>query len=74
MVIDSNEVILFLAECAAQRFGSEKDGIFNSACFSSVLQDVFRLENPIDGLFVKLILGGRLCIEYQGSGHWRVRR
>jgi len=68
----SNSVIRFIAWFASKQFGS-KDGVFNSACFSSVITKLFGL--PIlDGYVVKLVLSGRPGItQLSGGSHWRVR-
>ena len=67
-------VIRFLAWLAMKRYGDRGDGVFNSACFASVIHDLLGLPLP-DGHITRLILAGRADIEQLAGGcHWRLAK
>lgn len=65
-------VIKFFAWLAMKRYGDRGDGIFNSACFASVIHDLLGLPIP-DGYVTRLILAGRTDIkQLTGACHWKL--
>jgi hypothetical protein len=74
--IGDDSVLLF-ATIAHRRYGEcfsgDKDGVFTSAQFSSVVSDLLGIES-LDGLVVRLILQGRLGIAACTGGppFWRI--
>jgi len=68
----NGSVIKFFAWLAVKRYGDKEDGIFNSACFASVIHDLLGLPIP-DGHITRMILAGRPGIEQLSGGcHWRL--
>ena len=64
-------VIKFFAWLAMKRYGDRGDGVFNSACFASVIHDLLGLPTP-DAHITRMILVGRPGIEQLSGGcHWR---
>jgi hypothetical protein len=64
----------FLVLDAALRFGGKPDGMFNSACFSAAVVQLYGLKNVKDGHWCSVVLSGLAYVELlEGGCHWRYR-
>jgi hypothetical protein len=66
------DLIAWIMVRACDRFGGQRDGMFNAACFSGAWREITGLQSGLDGRAVRAMLHGRQDVEQlSGGAHFR---